>query len=61
MSLAFNILTMCAAFILLAVAVVVAEIGLISEGTLAFITALWFVSFVGNTMFIATYTSGGQS
>ena len=61
MSLAINILTMCAAFILLAVAVVVAEIGFISEGTLAFITALWFVSFIGNVMFFAAFTSGGRS
>jgi hypothetical protein len=61
MSLATNILSMCAAFILLAISVVVHEIGLISEGTLAFIAALWFVSFVGNAMFLATYTSGGRS
>jgi hypothetical protein len=61
MSLATNILSMCAAFILLAIAVVVHEIGLISEGTLVFIAGLWFVSFVGNAMFLATYTSRGKS
>ena len=60
MSLATNIFVLCAAFVLLAIAVVVAEIGFISEGTLAFITALWFVSFIGNVMFFAAFTSGGK-
>jgi hypothetical protein len=48
MSLTLNIFSLGLGFFLLGLSV------------LALITALWFVSFIGNTMFIATYTSGGK-
>jgi len=38
-----------------------AEVGIISLGMLALITALWFVSFIAQSIFFANYTSGGQS
>ena len=61
MSLTLNIFSLGLGFFLLGLSVLVFLIGMISQGMLALIAALWFVSFIGNTMFIATYTSGGRS
>jgi hypothetical protein len=61
MSLTLNIFSLGLGFFLLGLSVLVFLIGMISQGMLALIAALWFVSFIGNTMFIATYTSGGKS
>ena len=61
MSLTLNIFSLGLGFFLLGLSVLVFLIGMISQGMLGLIAALWFVSFIGNTMFIATYTSGGQS
>ena len=61
MSLTLNVFALGLGFFLLGLAVLVFLIGMISQGMLAFIAAVWFVSFIGNTMFIATYTSGGRS
>ena len=60
MSLTLNIFAVGLGFFLLGLSVLVFLIGMISQGMLALIAALWFVSFIGNTMFIATYTSGGK-
>jgi hypothetical protein len=60
MSLTLNIFSLGLGFFLLGLSVLVFLIGMISQGMLALIAALWFVSFIGNTMFIATYTSGGK-
>ena len=61
MSLTLNIFSLGLGFFLLGLSVLVFLIGMISQGMLALIAALWFVSFIGNVTFIATYTSGGRS
>ena len=61
MSLQKHIFAVVSGFCLMMLACAVAEAGIISLGMLALITALWFVSFIAQSIYFANYTSGGRS
>lgn len=61
MSLQKHIFAVVAGFCLMMLACAVAEAGIISLSMLALITALWFVSFIVQSIYFAKYTSRGQS
>ncbi len=50
-----HIATITIGFFLLFVAAFIAQSGIISLGFMAFIAALWFVSFIAQAMYIAAF------
>ena len=61
MSLQKHIFAVVSGFCLMMLACLLTEVGIISLSMLALITALWFVSFIAQSIYFANYTSGGKS
>ncbi len=53
-----HIATITVGFFLLLTAAFIAQAGIISLGFMALIAALWFVSFIGQVMYIAAFLGG---